>query len=272
MFVHRAAGDKSWAASKETYIHKMFSSIADNYDFLNSLLSFNRDRYWRRFAVSKIEPAAGEQILDVATGTGALAWELSKRIGRGGKVVGVDFSKEMLRKAQGKLAKRRRHNLELICAKAEALPFPHDTFDYVSIGFALRNVTEMEQTLREMTRVLKIGGEMLCLEFSQPQHKIFRRIYYSYIFHILPFLGQAISKNKEAYAYLPKSIVEFSSPTELKQIMEKVGLEDIVAYPLTLGITTAHVAVKKAASNCCQSKDNATDNEQPMKCLVCEES
>ena len=256
MFVHRAAGDKSWVASKETYIHKIFSSIADNYDFLNSLLSFNRDKYWRESAVSKIEPEARAQALDVATGTGALALELARKIGREGKVVGVDFSKEMLGRAQGKLAKRQRYNLELICAKAEALPFPDDTFACVSIGFALRNVTEMEQTLREMTRVLKTGGKMLCLEFSQPQHKIFRRIYYFYIFHILPFLGQVISRNKEAYAYLPKSIVEFYSPTELKQTMEKVGLGDIVVYPLTLGVATTYVAIKKATSyNCCQNEN-----------------
>jgi demethylmenaquinone methyltransferase/2-methoxy-6-polyprenyl-1,4-benzoquinol methylase len=249
MFVHRATSDKSLAVNKETYIHKMFSSIADNYDFLNSLLSFNRDKYWRKFAISKIEPVAGVQVLDVATGTGALALELARKVDKGSKVVGVDFSREMLCRAQNKLAKRQCHNLGLICAKAEALPFPDDTFDYVSIGFALRNMAEMEQVLREMTRVLKMGGKILCLEFSQPQHKIFRRIYYFYIFHILPFLGWAISRNKEAYAYLPKSIAGFASPTELKQAMEKVGLGDIVVYPLTLGIATVHVAVKEAISN-----------------------
>jgi demethylmenaquinone methyltransferase/2-methoxy-6-polyprenyl-1,4-benzoquinol methylase len=250
MFVHRAVSDKGLVVNKETYIHKIFSSIAGNYDFINKLLSFNRDKYWRRFAISKIEPMAGEQVLDVATGTGALALELARKVGKGSKIVGVDFSREMLRRAQGKLVKRQCYNLELICAKAEALPFPDDTFDYVSIGFALRNMAEMEQTLREMTRVLKMGGEMLCLEFSQPQHKIFRRIYYFYIFHILPLLGWAISRDKEAYAYLPKSIVGFSSPTELKQAMEKVGLGDVVVYPLTFGIATVHVAIKKAVSNC----------------------
>lgn len=237
-------------ADKEAYIHKIFSSIAGNYDFLNSLLSFNRDKYWRKFAVSKIEPEAGEQVLDVATGTGAFALELARKIGEEGKVVGVDFSAEMLGRARGKLAKRGCCNLELICAKAEVLPFLDDAFDYVNISFALRNVAKVEQTVREMTRVLKTGGKLLCLEFSQPQHKVFRQIYYFYIFHILPFLGQAISRNKEAYAYLPGSIVEFSSPLELKQIMEKVGLGNIVAYPLTFGIATTYVAVKKATSNC----------------------
>jgi len=237
-------------ANKETYIRNIFSSIAGNYDFLNSLLSFNRDKYWRKFAVSKIEPEAGEQVLDVATGTGALALELARKIGKEGKVVGVDFSVEMLGRAQNKLAKTRCHNLEFICAKAEVLPFPDNAFDCVGTSFALRNVTKVEQTVREMTRVLKTGGKLLCLEFSQPQYKVFRRIYYFYIFHILPFLGQAISRNKEAYAYLPGSIVEFSSTLELKQIMEKVGLENIVAYPLTLGIATTYMAVKKATSNC----------------------
>ncbi len=272
MFTHKAVNNRSWVASKETYIHKIFSSIANNYDFLNSLLSFNRDKYWRRFAVSKVEPGAGGQVLDVATGTGALVLELASKIGREGKVIGVDFSKEMLRRAQGKLAKRRCHNMELICAKAEALPFPDDTFDCVSIGFALRNVSEVEQTLREMTRVLKIGGKMLCLEFSRPQHKIFRRIYYFYIFHILPFLGQVISRNKEAYAYLPKSIVEFYSPSALKQVMERVGLGNVIAYPLTLGMATTYVAIKSATPNYCRSKDHTEDNGQVMNCLVCGEN
>lgn len=234
--------------SKEAYIHRIFSSIAGNYDFINSLLSFNRDKYWRKFAVSKIEPQAGEQVLDVATGTGALALELARKIGKEGKVVGVDFSAKMLSKAQDKRAKTRCHNVELICAKAENLPFPDNAFDCVSTSFALRNVTKVEQTIREMTRVLKTGGKLLCLEFSQPQHKVFKQIYCFYIFHILPFIGQGISGNKEAYAYLPGSIVEFSSPLELKQIMGKVGLENIVTYPLTLGIATTYVAVKKATS------------------------
>jgi demethylmenaquinone methyltransferase/2-methoxy-6-polyprenyl-1,4-benzoquinol methylase len=232
-------------AGKEAYIHKMFSSIAGNYDFLNSLLSFNRDKYWRKFAVSKIEPQAGEQVLDVATGTGALALELARKIGKKGKVVGVDFSAQMLSRAQDKRAKTRCHNLELICAKMEVLPFPDNAFDCVSTSFALRNVTKVEQTVREMTRVLKTGGKLVCLEFSQPQHRVLRQIYYFYIFHILPFVGQAISGDKEAYAYLPSSIVEFSSLLELKQIMGKAGLGNVVAYPLTFGIATTYVAVKK---------------------------
>ena len=251
-------------ASKEAYIHMMFSSIVGNYDFVNNLLSFNRDKYWRKFAVSKIEPEAGEQVLDVATGTGALALELARKIGKEGKVVGVDFSREMLGRARGKLAKKGCCNIELICAKAEVLPFPDGTFDYVSVGFALRNMTEMGQTLQEMTRVLKLGGKMICLEFSHPRHKIFRRIYYFYIFHILPFLGHAISRNKEAYNYLPKSIAEFYSPFELKQIMEKVGLENIVAYPLTLGIVTTYVAVKKATSNPKRSKKEGWNEIKSM--------
>ena len=242
-------------ASKEVHTRKMFSAIADNYDFLNTLLSFNRDRYWREFAVSRTEFGPGERALDVATGTGDLAMELARRAGKEGKVIGIDFCPEMLSKAQDKLAKTRYHNLELICAKAELLPFPDDTFDCVSTSFALRNVAEIEQTLQEMARVLRIGGKLLCLEFSQPQHKIFRRIYYFYILHILPRLGQAISRNKEAYAYLPRSIVGFSSSLELKQIMEKVGLGNIVAYPLTLGIATAHVAIKKAPLDYCQNEE-----------------
>jgi demethylmenaquinone methyltransferase/2-methoxy-6-polyprenyl-1,4-benzoquinol methylase len=224
----------------------MFSSIASNYDFLNTLLSFNRDKCWRRFAASKIELRSGAKILDVATGTGSLALELAMRADKGRKVIGVDFSQEMLSKAKDKLTKIQCDNLELIQAKAEALPFPDNTFDYTAIGFGLRNMTDIEQTLWEMARVTKVGGRLICLEFSQPQRLIFRQIYKFYIFHILPFIGGIVSKNKEAYAYLPQSIVKFPSFLELKGIIRKLGLRDIVAYPLTLGIATVYVAIKEA--------------------------
>jgi len=235
-------------ASRGVYICKMFSTIVDNYDFLNALLSFGRDKYWRKFAVSKIEFRPGGKTLDVATGTGDLALELANRVGEGGKVIGIDFCIEMLGKARDKLAKTRRYNLEFICARAEVLPFPNSTFDCVSIAFGLRNVADIGQALQEITRVLKIGGKLLCLEFSQPKDKIFRQIYYFYIFHILPFLGRIISKNGEAYAYLPQSIAKFPSSSELIHIMQKVGLENVVVYPLTLGAVTIHIATKKAAS------------------------
>jgi len=229
----------------EAYVRETFSSIASNYDLLNTLLSFNRDKYWRNFAVSKTGLGYGEKALDVATGTGELALELAEKVGREGMVTGIDFCQKMLSNAQDKLGKARCQNVELIQTSALALPFPDSAFDCATISFGLRNVVDIKQTLREMTRVLKVGGRLVCLEFSQPNHRIFRWIYHLYNSSILPFVGWLISRNRDAYTYLPRSIEEFLSPLQLKQTMEKVGLRNIEVYPLTLGIVTVHIGTKK---------------------------
>lgn len=235
--------------NKEAYVHQMFSSIAGNYDLLNTLLSFNRDKYWRGFAISKAGLRVGGEALDVATGTGKLALELARKVGEGGKVTGVDFCQEMLNRAQDKLAKRGCHNVKLTLARAEALPFPDNTFDCATIGFGLRNVADIEQTVQEMTRVVKVGARVVCLEFSQPGNRIFRAIYQPYLFHVLPFLGELVSRNGNAYTYLPRSIVRFFRPHELRQVMEKVGLKDIEIYFLTMGIVAVHIGVKGMTPN-----------------------
>lgn len=224
---------------KATYIHGMFSAIADKYDLHNTLLSFNRDKHWRRFAVSKTGVIGGERTLDVATGTGKLARELAEEVGERGEVIGIDFCQRMLYKA-----KSRKANTELVLATSESLPFPDNTFDCATIGFALRNVADIEKTLQETTRVIKPGGKAVCLEFSLPRHRIFKKIYRFYLFDILPFIGGLISGYKEAYTYLPRSIEEFPEPEELKQTMERVGLKEVQFYPLTWGIVTVHLGTK----------------------------
>jgi len=222
---------------KATYTQNLFSSIADRYDLLNTLLSFDRDRYWRKLAAAKAELKSGGIALDVATGTGKLALELAK--GNNTKVVGVDFCPSMLLKA-----KRLNSNIELALARAESLPFSDNAFDCATIAFALRNVTDIGKTLQEMVRVVKVGGKVVCLEFSQPQYRLLGKIYHFYLFHLLPFIGGFISGNKEAYAYLPRSIAGFAHPKELKQMIEKAGLKDAQIYYLTWGIATVHVGTK----------------------------
>lgn len=224
---------------KTAYVHNLFSAIADKYDLLNTLLSFNRDKYWRKFTVSKTGVKGGEIALDVATGTGRLSRELAEKIGERGQVVGIDFCEKMLYKA-----KSRRTNIELVLATSESLPFPDDTFACATIGFALRNVTDIGKTLQETTRVIKLGGKVVCLEFSQPRQRLFRKIHHFYLFTILPFIGGLISGQREGYAYLPRSIMEFAKPEELKQVMEEVGLKDVQFYPLTWGVVTVHVGTK----------------------------
>ena len=224
---------------KAAYVHNAFLAIADKYDLLNTLLSFNRDSYWRRFAASKAGVRGGERTLDVATGTGKLAVELAKEVGERGEVVGIDFCQRMLYKAKNK-----KINIELVLATLESLPFPDNTFDCATIGFALRNVTDIERTLQEMTRVIKRGGKVVCLEFAPPRRRLFQKIYCFYLFTILPFIGGLISRQREVYAYLPRSIVEFPRPEELKQRMQGVGLKEVRFYPLTWGIVSVHVGTK----------------------------
>jgi demethylmenaquinone methyltransferase/2-methoxy-6-polyprenyl-1,4-benzoquinol methylase len=234
---------------KETRVQRMFSSIAGYYDVLNTLLSFSRDKYWRRYAVSKAGLNSGEKILDLATGTGKLALELADKVGEQGDVIGIDFCPEMLHKAKDNSRKARYQNVVLIQANANALPFQDCTFDCVAAGFVLRNVADIESTLQEVTRVLRPTGKLVCLEFSQPRNTIFRGLFRLYIFGVIPFLGALLSRSWHAYSYLPRSIVEFPSPVELREAMEKIGLRNIEIYPLTFGTVTVLIGTKKYGNN-----------------------
>jgi demethylmenaquinone methyltransferase/2-methoxy-6-polyprenyl-1,4-benzoquinol methylase len=226
-------------SDKTAYVHRAFTAIADRYDLLNTVLSFNQDRRWRRSTVSTLELKGSETVLDVATGTGKLARELQKRVGASGKVVGIDFCEPMLQKAKGRAV-----NIHLFLATSDGLPFPDNCFDGATIGFALRNVPDIEKTLRETTRVIKAGGKVVCLEFSRPRHPIMRSLHRFYLLRLLPAVGWLISGDKEAYLYLPLSIMEFSSAEELKATMEKAGLERVRFRFLTWGVVALHVGTK----------------------------
>ncbi len=225
---------------KATYVHRAFTAIADRYDLLNTLLSFNQDRRWRRSTVSALELKGTETVLDVATGTAKLAQELEKKVGATGRVVGIDFCEPMLQKAKGQA-----HNIHLLLATSEGLPFPDNSFDGATIGFALRNVPDIEKTLRETTRVIKPGGKVVCLEFSRPRCLVMHSLHRFYLLRVLPTVGWLISGDREAYLYLPRSIMEFSSPEELKGIMEKAGLERVQFRFLTWGVVAIHIGTKR---------------------------
>jgi demethylmenaquinone methyltransferase / 2-methoxy-6-polyprenyl-1,4-benzoquinol methylase len=226
-------------------VSSMFSSIAFRYDFLNALLSFGRDRYWRQFTASSITGEFEGAFLDVATGTGDLAVEVARRAGEKSSIIGIDFCQNMLDRARDKMIKAMPGKVELICAQAELLPFCDNIFEGITIGFGLRNMPDIERALKEIVRVLKVGRRLICLEFSLPENKIFGRIYSIYLLRILPVLGGIISGNKEAYAYLPRSISEFPSSSRLKELMERTGLREVEAHPLTFGVVTVHIATKQ---------------------------
>ena len=230
---------------KTAYVRAMFTAIADSYDLINSLLSLRRDRAWRRFAASQCSIKPGGLALDVATGTGELARHLYRRNGEG-RIIGIDFCDKMLLRAKAKLATSPDGSrFELVLGDALRLPFPDNIFDCVTIGFGLRNVADIGAAFHEIARVAKPGARVVSLELTRPISSLARALHSFCLFYITPFVGGLISGSKEAYTYLPDSIMEFPSPEEVRKIMENAGLRDVKVYPLTLGIATVHVAIKR---------------------------
>ena len=234
-------------------IKNLFSAIARYYDFLNSLLSLKRDKMWRRETVkaSTVEPT--HKVLDVCTGTGELALAYSDTIGAEGFVIGSDFCFEMLiigdQKLQQPVGAVSNRTTDFLAADTLTLPFLDNTFDVVSVGFGIRNVSDLEMGIREMTRVAVPGGRVVILEFTQPTHPLFRGLYYFYFTKILPFVGNLISRNKDdAYGYLPRSVMKFPDCDALKAVMEQCGLMDVHFYRKTFGIVAIHVGKKSRNS------------------------
>jgi demethylmenaquinone methyltransferase / 2-methoxy-6-polyprenyl-1,4-benzoquinol methylase len=226
-------------------IREMFGEISPRYDFLNHFLSGGTDFYWRWRCV-RAAPFDGElPILDVCTGTGDLAVAFWKRAGGRLKVVGADFTHEMLRLANAKVASRARGAIDFVEADAQRLPFADDRFQIVSVAFGLRNVADTAQGLREMARVCAPGGKVVVLEFSLPRNRLIGGAYGWYFRNVLPRIGQLISRNRQsAYSYLPNSVSEFPSGERLAAMMNSCGLEAVTWQPLTFGLATVYVGRK----------------------------
>ena len=225
-------------------IKNLFSVIARHYDFLNALLSLRRDKSWRRETVKVSDIGPTSKVLDVCTGTGELALAYTDKIGREGFVISSDFCFEMLVVGDQK-AKRKNRNTSFLAADTLTLPFLDNTFDIVSVGFGIRNVTDLEMGIREMTRVAAPGGRVVILEFTQPVNPLFRSLYYFYFTKILPFIGNCISGSEDdAYGYLPRSVMKFPNCEALKTVMEQCGLAEVRFYRKTFGIVAIHVGKK----------------------------
>lgn len=230
---------------KKKQVAEMFDGIAGRYDFLNHFLSLGIDKIWRNKAIREVAKVAPAHILDVATGTGDMAISALKKMPKA-QIVGVDISTQMLEVGKNKINKLGL-NAQILLAEgdSENLPFETGKFDAVMCAYGVRNFENLEVGLKEMNRVLRPGGKLVVLEFSQPKAFPVAQLYKFYFKNILPGLGKIISKHSQAYTYLPASVAAFPEGKKFVGILEQCGFEEAKANPLTFGITTLYAATKK---------------------------
>ena len=230
--------------SKKKQVEKMFDNISAKYDFLNHFLSFGIDHIWRRKTIKLIAKKNPTFILDVATGTGDLAFAAEKKINVE-KIIGLDISNGMLEVGREKIKKKSLQNkLEFIQGDSENLPFENDFFDAVMVSFGVRNFEDLIKGLKEIKRVLKPGGGIYILEFSKPKKFPLKQLFSFYSKLILPSLGSLISKDKSAYHYLPASVDAFPQGEDFIKKLQKVGFSSSSLRPLSGGISTLYSAFK----------------------------
>ncbi|GAC1444208.1 MAG: bifunctional demethylmenaquinone methyltransferase/2-methoxy-6-polyprenyl-1,4-benzoquinol methylase UbiE [Chloroflexota bacterium] len=229
---------------RSQYVSAMFGAIADRYDLMNRLMTFGQDLRWRRQAADVAAVGPGDTVLDVATGTGDLAFAVAECVQPNGKVTGVDFSEPMLRNARRKATERK---LPVVLQFGDALnlPFDANTFDAATCGFGLRNVDDRDAALREMVRVVRPGKRVVILELTPPANLLARQ----YMDEVIPRLGQMIARARDAYTYLPESVVEFPDAGTLGGMMQSAGLKGVTYRLLNFGTVALHWGTKPAAAN-----------------------
>lgn len=220
----------------------VFTSVASKYDVMNDLMSGGLHRLWKRFTVEISGVRAGQKVLDVAGGSADLSRLYLKKVGSTGQVVLTDINNAMLRVGRDRLLNEGIATPTAQC-DAEKLPFPDNYFDCVNIAFGLRNVTHKDAALREMTRVLKPGGRVIVLEFSQVA-KPLAPFYDAYSFKLLPKIGQLVANDADSYKYLAESIRMHPGQAELKQMMEQAGLDKVEYFNMTGGVVAVHRGYK----------------------------
>jgi len=230
---------------KTRRVRGVFDSVADNYDLMNDLMSAGAHRLWKRFTLSLTNLRPGQRALDVAGGTGDLAMGLSQQVGDRGLVVLADINAAMLDHGRDRLIdKGRVGNIQYVQANAERLPFAESSFDCITIGFGLRNVTDKPAALASMRRALKPGGQVLVLEFSQPIAPGLAPLYDAYSFHVLPLLGKLVARDEASYRYLAESIRMHPNQEKLLALMQAAGLEGCRYHNLSGGIVAVHRGYK----------------------------
>ncbi len=232
-------------AEKRKLVGEVFTSVARSYDLMNDLMSLGVHRVWKRYFVATAQVKRGDRVLDLAGGTGDIAALLKDRVGEAGELVLGDINGDMLRVGRDRMTDRGNvRGFEYVQCNAEALPFPDASFDLVTIAFGLRNVTDKDAALREMHRVLKVGGQARVLEFSEVKAEWFRPLYDFHSFNVLPRLGQLFANDADSYRYLAESIRKHPPQDELKAMMEAAGFARCGYRNLSAGIVAIHTGYR----------------------------
>ncbi len=230
-------------ATKKQQVAEMFNSIAFRYDFLNRFLSLGIDIGWRKKALKQLQDIKPQTMLDVATGTGDFAI-MANKILQPKHITGVDISEGMLEKGKEKVAAAGMNNIELVKGDSESLPFKDNSFDAITVAFGVRNFEDLEKGLKEMYRVLKPGGKLVVLEFSQSKNPLVKGWFNLYMNHICPFFGKLFAKNKAAYTYLNHSMQAFPAREAFTNILKTAGYTKTLHKTLSLGICCIYCGSK----------------------------
>ena len=232
-------------AEKTKKVIGVFDSVANNYDIMNDVMSGGLHRLWKDHLVRKIRPSAGLHYLDVAGGTGDIAFRIRKKAGTDCKITLCDLNTEMLRVGRDRaLDKGYTNDFDWVTGNAESLPLEDETIDVYTIAFGLRNVTHIDTALTEALRVLKPGGRFYCLEFSQVQEPFLAKIYDRYSYALIPKMGELIAKDRDSYQYLVESIRKFPKQKDLVKRMEMAGFSRCRVENLTFGVVAIHEGIK----------------------------
>ncbi|MFT6253834.1 MAG: demethylmenaquinone methyltransferase/2-methoxy-6-polyprenyl-1,4-benzoquinol methylase [Granulosicoccus sp.] len=223
----------------------VFHSVAGKYDLMNDLMSGGVHRLWKRFTIELSAVRPGHKVLDIAGGTGDLAYKFSTLVGDAGQVILSDINSSMLNVGRDRLIDLGvNQNVQYVQLDAQHIPFDDNSFDCITISFGLRNVTDKDLALRSILRVLKPGGRLLVLEFSKPKNALLEKVYDQYSFRLLPAIGKLITNDAESYRYLAESIRMHPDQETLKGMMADAGFENVEYHNMTGGIVALHKGIK----------------------------
>ncbi len=233
------------SGGKRPYVRRLFGRIARVYDVMNRLMSFGQDGRWRAFAARYLALGTGELGLDLGAGTADLSIAVIRRAGPGTRMIGMDITPEMLEVGRRKIERLGLQDvIDLRVGDAEHIDLPDNSVDGCCSAFTVRNLSDIRQGFREMLRVVRPGGRVVCLEISHPPGAIFGRLFHFYFYKLAPLFGTILGKAAEEYNYLPQSLTNFPDAPSLKALMEEVGWTDVRFYRLSRGIVAVHVGTK----------------------------